>query len=102
MSPEQRLLLTLVVLPGRLSVEQTAWYLGFQPHEIPVLVAAKFLKPLGHPAVSGVKYFATAQLSRLREDQRWLERASDAIVNFWKVKNGRRKNHPERDASAAA
>ena len=92
MNPDQIRLLTLSQLPARLTVEQAAWYLGFQPKEIPILVAAKLLKPLGHPATSGVKYYSTAQLSKLREDDGWLDRASDAIVKFWRNKNNGRRN----------
>jgi hypothetical protein len=64
-----------------------AWELGFAPHDIPVLVSAGLLKPLGKPAASGTKYFATATLLKLREDINWLVRASDAIVRHWQTKN---------------
>ena len=48
--------------PARLTVEQVAWLLGCQPHDVPVLVAAKLLKPLGNLPQNGVKFFATADL----------------------------------------
>ncbi len=35
------------ILPARLD---TAQYLGFEPHEIPMLIAANLLNPLGKPA----------------------------------------------------
>ena len=41
--------------PGRLTAEQAAWFLGFSAHEIPILIAKGFLKPLGHPAPNGPK-----------------------------------------------
>ena len=31
------------ILPARLDAAQTAWYLGFEPHEIPMLIAANLL-----------------------------------------------------------
>ena len=71
-------------------MEEAAWILGFAPHDIPVLVSAGLLKPLGHPPASGTKFFATATLLKLRDDVNWLARASDAIVNHWQTQNGRK------------
>ena len=67
------------VLPARLDVCQTAWFLGFKPHDIPVLTAAGLLKPLGHPARNCIKHYATENLQALRGDEKWLARASDTI-----------------------
>jgi len=50
--------LNLRNLPARLTSEEAAWFLGFAPHAVPVLVAAGLLKPLGQPARNAVKYFA--------------------------------------------
>ncbi len=77
--------------PARVVAEEAAWYLGFMPHDIPVLVSAGLLKPLGHPPASGTKFFATATLQKLRDDLKWLSRASDAIVRHWQTKNARKK-----------
>ena len=74
--------------PARLTRQQKAWYLGFQFHDIPTLVKAGLLKPLGRLAPNGLKYFATVELEKLRTDIKWLARASDAIKLHW-----RRKNH---------
>src|SRR5438552_14982312 len=79
------------VLPARLDVCQTAWFLGFKPHDIPVLTAAGLLKPLGHPARNCIKHYATGNLEALRGDEKWLARASDAIRNYWKERNARKK-----------
>lgn len=79
-------------LPARLSIEQAAWVLGFNQHDVPVLVSAGLLKPLGRPLASGSKYFATVDLETLREDTRWLAKASDTIVKYWIRKNATRKN----------
>ena len=43
--------------PGRLTVEDAAWCLGFAAHVIPVLIAHKLLKPLGNPPPNGGRYF---------------------------------------------
>ena len=78
--------------PARLGVNETAWLLGFNEHDIPVLVAAGLLRPLGRPTASGSKFFATVELQNLRSDTRWLARASDAMVNHWRNKNAGRRN----------
>lgn len=83
--------LSLANLPARLNVTETAWLLGFAEHDLPILITAGLLKPLGRPASNGSKYFATAELMNLRTDVRWLAKASDATVNYWKRKNTRRK-----------
>jgi hypothetical protein len=70
---------------------KTAWYLGFQTHEIPILVAAGLLKPLGHPPPNSTKFFATEILDQLRRDEKWLARASDAICNYWRERNARKQ-----------
>ena len=87
MNLEQKEFMSLQVPPARLSQQQAAWYLGFQFHDMPVLTAAGLLKPLGRPVPNGVKYFATVELQRLRDDTKWLARASDAITAHWRRKN---------------
>ena len=85
--------LNLKTHPARMKVEEAACYLGFATHEITILMSKGLLKPLGRPPASGVKYFATVDLQSLRNDTRWLAKASDAIVNYWRTKNSVRKNH---------
>ena len=95
MNQEKRDFLTLATLPARLGITEAAWYLGFTEHDIPALVSAGLLKPLGHPPASGSKYFSTNELQALRTDARWLAKASDAIVNHWRTKNFGRRNNGE-------
>ncbi len=58
MSEEQHQFLRLLnQLPARLTAEQAAWVLNCQPHDVPILVAARLLKPLGNPPPNSVKYF---------------------------------------------
>ena len=78
------------VVPARLDATQAAWFLGFEPQEIPMLVAAGLLKPLGHLARNSTKFFATETLEQFRRDEKWLARASDAIANYWRERNARR------------
>src|SRR6266849_6283991 len=80
------------IAPARLTATQAAWYLGFEPHEIPFLIAANLLKPLGHPARNGTKFFSTRALDQLRCDEKWLARASDAICDYWRERNARNRS----------
>lgn len=90
MNPDKAQFLNLRRIPARLNVEETAWHLGFLPHEIPVLMASRLLKPLGSPATNGCKYFASVDLEKFRQDAAWLGKASDAIVKYWRLKNSRK------------
>ncbi len=50
MSDDQhRFLALLGQLPARLTAEQVAWVLNCQAGDIPILVMARLLKPLGNP-----------------------------------------------------
>lgn len=91
MKQEKKDFLNLATPPARLNISEAAWFLGFTEADISVLNSVGLLKPLGRPPASGSKYFATAVLQILRNDTRWLAKASDAIVNHWKRKNAGRK-----------
>lgn len=77
-----------------MTAEEAAWFLGFSPHEIPVLMAEGILKPLGHPSRNGHKFFAAVELEDLRRNVKWLAKASDAIVSYWQSKNARKNSAP--------
>jgi len=93
--------LSLAVTPARLRSKESSWMLGFEEQDIPVLVSAGLLKPLGHPAPSGSKYFAAFEMQALRTDARWLAKASDAIVKHWRVKNSGRRAQCQRPPATA-
>jgi hypothetical protein len=78
-------------LPARLDVDQTAELLGFMPHEIPVLVKARLLKPLGEPAQNGHKFFPSAEILALAQDRQWLDKATKIVQRHWQMKNRNRK-----------
>jgi hypothetical protein len=90
MQQDMERFLNLKTPPGRLTAEQAAWFLGFSAHEIPILIAKGLLKPLGHPAHNGQKYFLAKTLEDLRRDEKWFGKASDAIVEYWRYKNSRK------------
>lgn len=79
-------------LPARLTAEQAAWMLNCQSHDVPALVAAKLLKPLGNPAANSIKFFCTADVLELSKDRNWLVRVSTVIYQHWHRKNTGNKN----------
>lgn len=89
--------LNLKTLPGRVRMEEAALLLGFSTHEIPILVSNGLIKPLGHPPVTGVKYFSIVALEELRRDEKWLAKASDCIVQYWQDVNQRRRPSQSED-----
>ena len=91
MKDDQRQFLTILSqVPARLTPEQTAWLLNFQPHDVPVLVAARLLRPLGNPPANALKFFAAADILELSKDRVWLAKATNAIHEYWRRKNGNR------------
>ena len=88
---EQAEFLNWKLTPARLNATQAAWFLGFEPDEITILIVAGLLKPLGHPAGNSGKLFATENLPQLWHDEKWLGKATDAIADYWKQRNARKK-----------
>jgi hypothetical protein len=84
---QQKFLMLMGKLPARLTAEQAAWVLNCQPHDIPALVAAKLLKPLGNPPSNGIKFFSTADVLEASQDRIWLVRMSATIYQHWHRKN---------------
>jgi hypothetical protein len=82
MNNRKEFLSVFQILPARMFAEEAAWYLGFAPHDIPILVGAGLLKPLGRPASNGTKYFATATLQELRADVKWLSTHTNRLVGW--------------------
>ena len=67
-------------LPGRINAEQSAALLGVASWDIPLLVKAKLLKPLGNgDAKNCVKYFAAVDIAELANNTKWLDAATKAI-----------------------
>lgn len=91
---QHRFMCLLGRIPARLSAEQTAWVLNCQPHDVPVLVSARLLKPLGNPMPNSVKYFASVDVLELTQDRAWLARMTNALGQHWKAKNQQKKLRP--------
>jgi hypothetical protein len=90
---QHRFLALLGQLPARLTAEQTGWVLNCQPHDIPALLAARLIKPLGNPPSNGIKFFATADVLELSKDRSWLAKVTSTVNQHWQKKNARQKSH---------
>ena len=82
-------MLKLLRLPGRINAEQVAILLGFQLHDIPVLVAAKLIHPLGNPTQAAPKWFSSVEIESFRQDPQFLAKATRAVSQRWKKRNAR-------------
>ena len=78
------------IIPARLDTQQAAMILGFQEHDIPVLVSDGHLEPLGKPMQNMRKYFARVQIMELAESPSWLAKATKSIYQHWQCKNAGR------------
>lgn len=79
--------LSLLHLPARLTAWMVAALLGLEEQHIPILVKARLLRPLGNPPPNAAKYFARDYVLALATDEKWLARASDALVDHWARRN---------------
>ncbi|HTV62270.1 MAG TPA: hypothetical protein VMH30_06845 [Verrucomicrobiae bacterium] len=77
-------------LPARLTAEQAARVVNCQPHDVPILVAARLLKPLGNPAQNEVKFFAMSELLEQVKDRAWLVKVTNAVNQHWHLQNARK------------
>jgi len=87
---ELKAILNLNRPPARLNTAQTAAYLGFKPHDIPVLAARGFLKPLGKPMSNSDKYYARSKILERADEEEWLSLATEALSQHWEDKNARK------------
>jgi hypothetical protein len=92
MRDDQRQFPTLLgQLPARLTAEQPAWVLNCQPHDVPILVTARLLKPLGNPSPYNVKYFAALELLEQVQDRVWLAKVTNALNQHWQKRNAAKR-----------
>lgn len=76
-------------LPARLEFKEIAVLLGFSGSDIPILIAAGLLKPLGKPAPNAPKFFARVEIERCVHDIDWLNQATRCVAQYWKRKRDR-------------
>ncbi len=78
-------------LPARLTTCETALLLGFQEHDVAVLVAGGMLTPLGRPVSNAPKYFAAVEVEACARNSDWLAKATRIVAKRWREKNSRRQ-----------
>jgi len=78
-------------LPARLNTTETSVLLGVQEHDIPTLIAARLLVPLGKPAPNAPKYFAAVEVVERTSNLEWLAQATKALAKHWQCKNQRKE-----------
>ena len=88
---QYRFLTLLGQLPARLTAEQAAWALNCQPHDVPILVAARLLKPLGNPPPNSVKFFATLEVLEQAKDRTWLAKVTNTLNQHWQNRNAAKR-----------
>lgn len=77
-------------LPARLNSTEVAVLLGVQDHDVPVLIGAKLLAPLGKPATNAPKYFAAVEIVERAQNSEWLTEATKVLAKYWRRKNQRK------------
>jgi hypothetical protein len=65
-----------------------------QSSDVPILVAARLLKPLGNPPPHSVKYFAASELLEQVQDRTWLAKVTNVLNQHWQKRNAAKKNCP--------
>jgi hypothetical protein len=61
---------------------------------MPILVAARLLKPLGNPAANGIKFFSASELLQQVKERAWLAKVTNALNQHWQKRNAAKKSHP--------
>jgi len=89
MDKERFEFMTLRRVPGRLTMQEASWHLGFSLTDMTILVGVRLLKPLGNPAPNAIRFFARPDLDELVNDAKWLDRACAALGRHWRVRNER-------------
>ncbi len=64
---------------------------GVPSHTIPILIAAKHLKPLGKPSEKASKKFSADYINELVHDQKWQDQAIRIIELYWANQNDKKR-----------
>ena len=77
-------------LPARLTINQVAVLLNFQPYELLLLMRQNLLKCLNSPAAGANcrKFFSAVYIEKLAADPVWQSQATKAVARAIREKNG--------------
>ncbi len=75
---------------GRIDACQTARILGFPDSDIPVLIRARLLRPLGNPGPTAPRFFSATEIRALAASREFLDKAQRAVSQNWQQRNRRR------------
>lgn len=84
---------------GRIDAIKAADILGFEQHDIPILIQNKLLRPLAQPLPNARKYFAAVDILKLAASPKWLSDATDTLYKHWQTKNANRTKEESAVAS---
>lgn len=77
---------------GRLDSRETAKVIGYELHDIPILIAAGLLKPLGNPAPNAHKWFSAIEMVQIGLNPTFLDKANKKISAHWIAKKNSMKS----------
>jgi hypothetical protein len=78
----------------QLTAEQVAWVLNCQPHDVPVLVTAKLLKPPGNLRPNSAKCYSDLEVFEQVKDRNSPAKVTNALNQHWQRKNATKENQP--------
>jgi hypothetical protein len=84
--------LNLRRLPGRVDYHGAGVLLHYEIAAVRALVEMGYLKPLGDAKGTEHKYFLTKTIEKLAADERWMDKTTRALSQYWAKKNARRKS----------
>ena len=89
MNDEDLKFLNLLRLPGTISAEQAAILLGVSNANIPILIAKKFLHPLGgRIKPNAPKRFSSHAIMKLVNDPEAMDRMHSILTVHYRQRNG--------------
>jgi len=99
MNPESSLKIqALEKFPVFMTKEKVAEALGVATHNIPPLMRAGLIKPLGRPGRYCVKHFSRDALAEKFASPEWLDKVVAAIHRHWRNKNARKRTRQPQSA----
>jgi hypothetical protein len=98
---DESLLVMLTVLAerrlsARIDSIQVSKLLGMAAHDIPILVSAGMLTPLGQPAQNSPKWFSAAEIMSLVVNRDWLDKATRRLSKHWQRNRAQRTAAPKK------